>query len=77
MREWVEDPRGMSVLAPLYQLLNAQMSANFGGNEIGMDPIGFLMDSPVMSLLYFMGDAMTISPEELVDEWLAKVHATD
>jgi beta-glucosidase len=77
MREWVEDPRGMSVLAPLYQLLNAQMSANFGSNEIGMDPIGFLMDSPVMSLLYFMGDAMTTSPEELVDEWLAKVHATD
>jgi len=43
-----------------------------GSNEIGMDPIGFLMDSPVMSLLYFMGDAMTTSPEELVDEWLAQ-----
>jgi beta-glucosidase len=80
LREWTEDPRGMSVLAPLYQLINDQMEANFGGDDneqIGMDPMGFLMDSPLMGLLHFLGDSMPAPPEEMVDELLSKVHSTD
>jgi beta-glucosidase len=76
LRDWVEDPRGMSVLGPFYEQVKAQMSANFSTDAIGMDPIGYLMDSPLMSLLYFLGDAMPASPEGLVDGWLAKVHET-
>jgi beta-glucosidase len=78
LREWTEDPRGMSVLAPLYQQFIDQMQANFGGNDgeqIGMDPMGFLMDMPLMGLLHFLGSSMPTSPEEMVDELLAKVYS--
>ena len=80
LREWIEDPRGMSVLAPFYQQMNDQMRANFGGNDseqIGMDPIGFLMDTPLKSLLHFLGSSLPISPEEIVEELLIKVHSID
>jgi hypothetical protein len=69
----------MSVLAPIYQQLNEQMRAIFsedGPEQIGMDPIGFLMDTPLTSLLHFLGDSMPASPEETVDELLAQVHNT-
>jgi beta-glucosidase len=78
LREWTEDPRGMSVLGPLYQQMNDQMRADFGGNDseqIGMDPIGFLMDTPLTGLLHFLGGSMPTSPEETVDELLARVHS--
>jgi len=78
LREWTEDPRGMSVLAPLYEQINDQLLANFGENDseqIGMDPTGFLMDTPLMGLLYFLGGSMPTSPEEMVDELLAKVYS--
>jgi beta-glucosidase len=80
LREWTEDPRGMSVLAPLYPQINDQMRAKFGGNDseqIGMDPMGFLMDMPLMGLLHFLGISMPTSPEEMVDELLAKVYSID
>jgi beta-glucosidase len=78
LREWVEDPRGMSVLAPFYEQMNDQMRANFGGvdrEQIGMDPMGFLMDTPLTGLLYFLGSTMPTSPEEVVDELLAQVYS--
>jgi beta-glucosidase len=75
LREWIEDPRGMSVLAPLVQQLNDQMRATIGGSEaIGMDPMGFLMDTPLMGLFHFLGSSIPGSPEEMVDGFLAKVH---
>jgi beta-glucosidase len=78
LREWTEDPRGMSVLAPLFQKIIDQMGANFGGDDgeqIGMDPMGFMMDMPLMGLLHFLGSSMPTSPEETVDELLAKVYS--
>jgi beta-glucosidase len=78
LREWTKDSRGMSVLAPLYQQINDQMLANFGGDDseqIGMDPTGFLMDTPLIGLLHFLGGSMPTSPEEMVDELLTKVYS--
>jgi beta-glucosidase len=77
-REWTEDPRGMSVLGPLYYQLSDLMRSNFGGNDseqIGMDPIGFLMDTPLAGLLHFLCSSMPTSPEEMVDELLGKVYS--
>lgn len=78
LREWVEDPRGMSVLASLYQQMSEQMQASFGGEETkraGLDPTGFLMDTPLVDLFHFLGGLIPKSPEEMVDELLAKVHS--
>lgn len=79
LREWLEDPYGMRVLAEFYQQMNAEIQNVFGGEgggQIGMDAIGFLMDMPLPSLLHFLGGSLTFSPEEMVDELLAKVHQT-
>ncbi len=68
----------MSVLAAFYQQMNEQIQASFGGEErarIGLDATGFLMDMPLVDLLHFMGGALQISPEEMVDELLAKAHS--
>jgi len=78
LREWTKDSRGMSVLAPLYQQINDQMLANFGGDDseqLGMDPMGFLLDTPLMGLLHFLGSSMPTSPEEMVNELLTKVYS--
>ncbi len=78
LREWTEDPRGMSVLGSFLQQLNDQMRATLGGSEaIGMDPMGFLMDTPLMGLFHFLGSSSPVSPEEMVDGFLAKVHSSN
>lgn len=75
LREWIEDPRGMSVLGPFYEPMSVQMQANFGGEEIiGMDPMGFLLDTPLAVLMHFLGGSLPTPPEAMVDELLAKVH---
>ncbi|MGB8981845.1 MAG: glycoside hydrolase family 3 C-terminal domain-containing protein, partial [Anaerolineales bacterium] len=79
LREWTEDPRGMSVLGSLYQQMNDQMRANIGENDrkqIGMDPMGFLMDTPLMGLLHFLDSSKPTSPEAMVDELLAKLYSS-
>jgi beta-glucosidase len=68
LREWTGDPCGMSVLAPIYQKLNDQMRDMFGGDgpeQIGMDPIGFLMDTPDGFPYY--KQFFPTSPDETVD----------
>jgi hypothetical protein len=40
-----------------------------------MDPMGFLMDTPLMGLLHFLGSSKPTSPEEMVDELLAKLYS--
>jgi beta-glucosidase len=76
LREWTEDPRGMSALVGLYQQWNDQLRDCFGGDgeTIGMDPMGFFMDTPLPGLLHFLGDSVKTLPEKLVDEMLAKVY---
>ena len=77
--EWIEDPRGMEVLGPLFQQLREQMLDNFGGDDhsdIGMDPMGFMRDTPLPVLLHFFGGSFEKSPEEIVAELLAKVHSS-
>jgi len=77
LREWTEDPRGMRVLAPIYEQMVAGMRANFGGEDgeaIGMDPMGFMMDTPLSGFFHFQGAALPKSPEETVDELLEQVY---
>jgi beta-glucosidase len=74
VREWLDDPRGKHVFAPLYQQMTAQIKAAFGGGEeAGMDTLGFLMDMPLLGVLDFQGNALPIPPEDLVDGLLAQV----
>lgn len=76
LREWTEDARGMSVIAPLFQQMNEQIRASLGAEDvIGMDPTGFLLDSPLLGVLHMVGSSLPVSPEEMVDGLLAKVYS--
>jgi len=78
LRDWLEDPRGQHVFGPLFQQMNAQMQAIFGGGEgsedIGMEVLGFLMDMPLLDAFEFQDNTLPASPEEMVAELLAQVH---
>jgi len=80
LREWTEDPRGVRVLASFMADISAQMNEMLGGDGsqfIGMDPNGFLMDMPLPGLFHFVGSSFTESPEDIVDDMLAKVYKLD
>jgi beta-glucosidase len=77
MRDWIEDPRGKLVFAPLYQQMTALMQAALGGGEgegAGMETMGFLMGMPLLSVLHYQENALPKSPEDLVDGLLAQVN---
>ncbi len=76
--DWMDDPRGQLVLGPFMENIFAQMEDISGGEEnelVGMDPMGFLKDLPLTNLFNFFGESMPISPEEMVDELLEKIHS--
>ncbi len=78
LREWMDDQRGKSVLGPFIQQLPTQVQAEFGGMEgevIGMDTSSFFLDMPLSDRLYFLDFDWPKSPEEIVDELLAKVYS--
>lgn len=78
MREWLGDPRGKRVLEAFIQQLPAQVQAEFGGVEgeaIGMDTTNFFMDMPLPDRLHFLDFSLPSSPENIVDELLAKVYS--
>jgi beta-glucosidase len=84
IREWMSDPRGKTVLEPFYSQIETQSRKVFGGeaerygNEaaIGMDIMEMMNDMPLVSVLMFQQDALTLPAEELVDELLRQVHNT-
>jgi beta-glucosidase len=80
VREWTNDPFGKQVFMPLYEQVAASMAGALGGGEgtgdsaaIGMDMTGFIMDLPLLSLLYFRDSDLPIPPEDIVDAMLAQV----
>jgi beta-glucosidase len=78
LRDWMEDPRGKRVFAPLFQQMVAPMQAAFGGGQdrksaVGMDSTGFLMEMPLLNILHFQENALPMPPEDLVDGLLAQV----
>jgi beta-glucosidase len=78
--EWAEDPRGVSVLGPMYQQMIDQMRVRFGDADheaLGMDPKGFMMEMPLAGVLNFLAIPVPATPEETVDELLARVYSTD
>jgi beta-glucosidase len=76
VREWLEDKRGQAVLLPMVQQMTSQVQTILGNEDsegIGMDLSGFMMDMPFIDMLYFFGDRLDSSPEEIVDGLLAQV----
>lgn len=63
----------------MFQQMVAQMGATMGINAdgsdaIGMDIMGFLLETPLLSLLHFQEGALPMGADELVDGLLQQVH---
>jgi beta-glucosidase len=79
IREWLADPRGKVVFAPMHKQMMQQMTQTLGGGEagdgIGMDMMGFLMEMPLRSVLGFQTASLPAAPEAIVADMLNKVRA--
>ena len=74
------DPKGRTIIEPVRQEIVGGMMRRMGGGEgdeesgaIGMDVLGFLRETPLLSILHFQEGALPQSPEEIVDGLLAQV----
>ncbi len=81
IREWLDDPRGKIVFAPVFTQIETEGRKAFGGGEdgqgIGMDSLGMILDMPVVDVLMFFRGALPKYPDEMVNELLAQVHSLD
>jgi len=76
VREWLEDPVGRVVFDPMYQQIKARTAAMFGGEGggLGMDPTGFMMEMPLLSLLRFQEGNLPMPADAIVDAMLQAAH---
>ena len=79
VRDWLADPRGRAVFEPMFQQMITQLGAAMGTDSpdsaaIGMDMMGFLLETPLLSLLHFQESLLPMGADELVDGLLYQVH---
>jgi beta-glucosidase len=85
VRDWLEDPRGKVVFAPMYQQtvrgfgrsMGGDAAGNGdagGGDKIGMDMMSMMMDMPLLSVLHFQDAALPAAPEDIIKGLLDQVH---
>ena len=91
MREWMADRRGRQVLGTLYEQIESQVRKLFSGSErygnekvgeqvadhtvMGMDIMDMMIDMPVVSVLMFQQESLTMPAEEMVAGLLRQVHS--
>jgi beta-glucosidase len=87
LSEWMADPRGKQVLGELYAQIKVQTQKVFGGQDrygdiketdeaLGMGDIMQMMnDMPLVSVLMFQRQTLSVPPEEMVAGMLKQVHS--
>jgi beta-glucosidase len=79
MREWLEDPRGKVVFAPLHQQLTQGMAHVLGGADanstdtIGLDLMNMFMEMPLLGVLEFIEGGLPFAPDEMIANMLQSV----
>jgi beta-glucosidase len=80
IHDWQKDPRGKAVFEPFFQQLMTQSGGLFGdsgddaADTIGMNPMDFLADMTLTSILHFQDSGLSQTPEEIVDNLLQQVY---
>jgi beta-glucosidase len=79
IREWVNDKRGSTVITPLIKNITEMSRQSFGDDQseggVGMDTMEMFFDMPLVSVLMFNQQFLTMPPEEMVEGLLRQVHA--
>ena len=71
--DWMDDPRGMQILAPFYQAAFNSLRSIVGGTEdgqISIETMAYLKSLPLIDLLEFPGLPLEKSPGETIDDML-------
>jgi beta-glucosidase len=82
IREWLADPHGKAVFDPHYASIEAEARKNFGGGGehtsadtgLGMDIMDMFKDMPLVSVLLFQQNSLSMPAEEKVAGWLQQAH---
>lgn len=86
LREWMDDPRGRSILQPYYPRIEAEARMRFGGEgeqryasqgAMGLDVMDMFHDMPLGSVFLFLKAAWDKHPHDLVAELLRDVYEAD
>ena len=76
-RQWMDDRHGQAVFGSMFEQMISQMQQAMGvsadSEELGMNMMGFLMDTPLLSLLSFQESVLPAPAEVIVDGLLAQV----
>jgi beta-glucosidase len=79
IREWVNDRRGSTIITPLIKNITEMSRQSFGDDQseggVGMDTMEMFYDMPLVSVLMFNQQFLTMPPEEMVEGLLRQVHA--
>lgn len=78
VREWMDDPRGKPVFMPFWNEMRSKHGGMFsdgGSDAIGMDMNNFILDLPLIALLYFQQGMLQQAPEDIIEGMLARVRA--
>jgi beta-glucosidase len=79
IREWVTDKRGNAVITPLIKNIVEMSRQSFGSDQdqdgIGMDTMEMFYDMPLVSVLLFNQQFLTMPSEDMVEGMLRQVHA--
>jgi len=79
IREWVTDKRGNTIITPLIKNITEMSRQSFGDDQseggVGMDTMEMFYDMPLVSVLMFNQQFLTMPPEEMVEGLLRQVHA--
>ena len=71
--DWLADPCGKEVIAPLYQEIIGPLSANFGGEPLSIEVMAYLKSLPLADVLEFPGVNPQEKPAEVVEGLLKQV----
>jgi beta-glucosidase len=84
IREWMADPRGRAVFGSMYSQIEAMSRKMFGASDeprygsdsaMGMDIMDMMNDMPLVSVLMFQQNALTMPAEEMVDGLLMQARS--
>lgn len=78
LREWLTDPRGKVVVAPLYEEIVEQLKQSSSddtepSDELGVDMLEFIMDMPLLSILHFQEAGLSDSPDSILNDLLTQL----
>ncbi len=78
--DWLEDPRGKVVFAPLYQQILGPLRAALGGkaddeDSLPAESLAYLFSLPLADILEFPGVSLNASSQKIVEQLLGEVHS--